>query len=383
MLKAQDRSGLALERAVDVAVARGDLPAKARSWGKIVLLEEMADLLGASKSKLRNYYYRDTARLEELLLEYMMTSARGAVEVLRSLEFRRFSPIVWKRPIEQLQASRGGLDRTRSLLRLAERQMRADRDPPIELRREVGTVATEVMACALTFFDGEERWEILNEGDRMFLNAMGPLALDNHIDPMDGPLYARFWENRATRCGLEWSNIWDDPESRPTVEMDVVELALDELERATDWMRKLWVPASSDGEGRMRQFAADKAKWFAKAGRFDDAREQIRQLGDDPSAEADRLLLQTLEEITTNSLDAALRTGSLLASRLADSGESIAPVTSAIMVHNIELMRGNRPALTEEVTQFLRESPVAASEHVNLPRYRRRLEDLGYTETAA
>ena len=87
----------------------------------------------------------------------------------------------------------------------------------------------------------------------------------------------------------------------------------------------------------------------------------------------DALLVQALEEITSNELDAALRTGSELAERRKETGESIAPVTSAMMVHNIELMRGNRPPLAPEVEAFLRESPVAAPEHINLPRYRKRL----------
>ena len=63
MLTGQDRSWQALARAVDVAIARGALEPKARSWGKVVLLEVMADLLGVPQTKLRNYYYRDDPRL--------------------------------------------------------------------------------------------------------------------------------------------------------------------------------------------------------------------------------------------------------------------------------------------------------------------------------
>lgn len=382
MLTEQDRSWQALARAVEVAIARGDLEPKARGWGKVVLLETMASLIGVGSTKLRNYYYRNDPRLEALLLDYAMSSAKGAVEALRALEFRRFSPIVWKRPLDQLAASRASLGQTLTLLRLAERHMRAELDPPVELRREVGTVATEVMACALTFFDGERRWKLLVESDQMFCNAMGPLTFSG-IEAADAPLFARFWENRATRCGLEWSNVWDDPNTRPTVSMDVVELALDELEHATEWMKRHWVGAEkADRDQRVRQFAADKAKWRAKAGAFEDARAQIARLGTFEAMREDALLVQALEEITSNELDAALRTSSELAERLKETGESIAPVTSAMMVHNIELMRGNRPPLAPEVEAFLRESPVAASEHINLPRYRKRLRNLGYTAVA-
>ena len=57
---------------------------------------------------------------------------------------------------------------------------------------------------------------------------------------------------------------------------------------------------------------------------------------------------------------------------------ALAPVTSAIMVHNIELLRGRRPPLSTAIANFLEESPVVASEMVNLPLYKQRLQALGY-----
>lgn len=382
MLNDHDRSWQALARAVDVAIARGDLPSKSRQWGKVVLLEVMAGLLGVPTSKLRNYYYREDPRFEPLLLDFTMGSAKGAVDVLKSLDFRGFSPLVWKRPADQLTSSRESLERTRTLLRLAERHMRAEITPSPELRREVGTVAAEVMACALTFFDGKDRWELLSEADTMFRNAMGPLMFETDMDPRDAPLFARFYENRATPAGLEWSNVWDDPTTGPTVSMDVVNLAIHELDQATVWQQRFGVSPAADENARVAQFAADKAKWYAKTGMFEEARAQVAMLGEAPNAENDRLLLKALEQITSNDLDQALRTGSALAEQLAQNGETLAPITASMMVHNIELMRGNRPPLPEAVIEFLRESPVAASEHINLPRYRQRLAGLGYTEVA-
>jgi hypothetical protein len=373
-----------MARAVEVAIARGALEPKARDWGKVVLLEEMARLLGVAPTKLRNQYYRRDARLERLLLDFTMSNAAHAVDTLRALEFRRFSPIVWKRPIPQLIASRRSLPGTLELLRVAERHVRLDPDPPPRLRREVGTVATEVMACALTFFDGAERWQMLSEGDRIFRVAMGPLTLERDVAPEDAALFARFWENRATRPGLEWSNVWDDPATGPTIDPSVVQLACEELEEATRWMRRHGVRGSHDDDERVRQFAADKAKWLAKAGRFKEARRQIGRLGDFPglAAQADRLLVKALEQLASNALDAASRTASQLAEQLTQASDSIAPVTSAMLVHNIELMRGRRPRLGDKIARFLRESPVVASEHSNLPRYRQRLQALGYPKVA-
>lgn len=372
-----------MARAVDVAIARGDLPAKSRQWGKVVLLEVMAGLIGMPISKLRNYYYREDPRFESILLDFTMGSSKGAIDVLKALEFRSFSPLVWKRPADQLTTSRDSLERTRNLLLVSERHMRAEITPSPELRREVGNVAAEVMACALTFFDGDDRWALLSEADTVFRNAMGPLMFDPDVDPRDAALFARYYENRATRCGLEWSNVHDDPTTGPTVGMDVVNLAIDELNQATIWQQRFGASDNTDENVRVAQFAADKAKWYAKAAQFEDAREQIAKLGDAPNADNDRLLLKALEQITTNDLDAALRTGSALAEKLAESGESLAPITATMMVHNIELMRGNRPPLPEAVVHFLRESPVAASEHINLPRYRERLAGLGYSEVIA
>jgi hypothetical protein len=382
----EDRTWDAFARAIDVAIANGALEPKARSWGRVVLLETFAGILGVAATRLKNQYYRRDPRLETILLDYSMSSSQAAIEALRGLEFRRFSPLVWKRPLPQLAASRDSLSRTMTLLRIADTRLRADRDPPTELRREIGTVAAEVMACALTFFDGTDRWQMLSDADAIFRTAMGPLMLGHEIGDADATLIARFWENRATPCGLEWSNIWDDPAIRPTVGMDVVNLAVEELDHATRWTKRhVARTPEADDSGRLGQFAADKAKWLAKAGRFGDARRHIDKAAavGATAAGADGLLLKTLEQITSNSLEAALRTGSALADQLSEAADSIAPATSAILVHNIELMRGNRPKLGDKITEFLRESPVAASEHVNLPRYRQRLAHLGYTEAGA
>jgi hypothetical protein len=382
----EDRTWDALARAVDVAIASGALEPKARGWGKVVLLETLAGILGVAPTKLKNQYYRGDPRLETVLLEYAMSSSQVAIDALRGLEFRQFSPLVWKRPLQHLRASRDSLDRTVTLLKIADTTLRAQGDPPTDLRREVGTVAAEVMACALTFFDGNSRWQMLSDADRIFRTAMGPLMLSHEIGEQEAGLFARFWENRATDCGLEWSNIWDDPSTPPTVGMGVVGLAVEELDHATSWMTRHASRAPKVDEAeRLRQFSADKAKWYAKAGRFEDAHQHIADLAavGTVAARADGLLLKTLEQITSNSLEAALRTGSALADQLSEAQDSIAPATSAILVHNIELMRGNRPKLGEKITEFLRENPVAASEHVNLPRYRERLVRLGYTEAGA
>jgi len=384
LLTGYDRNWQALERAVAVAISRGALKPSARRWGKIDLLEEMARIVGSAPTKLRNQYYRNDPRLAQTLLDYAAADAEGAIASLRALEFRRYSPIVWKRPRDQLRASRDSLPETLHLLRVAEEQMRQSADAPIDLRREIGTVAAEVMACALTFFDGQARWSLLSEGDRLFRSAMGFLSLGHEFTPADAALFARFWENAATRCGLEWSNIWDDPRLPPTIGSEVVVLAMNELERASDWVERHGGGDTAGEQERIRQFSTDKAKWLVKAGRFDEAWRLLDALEENSDAhKADRLLIATLERIVGGDLRNALRIGSRLAEQLGSSTESIAPTTTAMMVHNIELMRDNETRLPDDIVAFLRESPVAGSEHINLPRYRERLRGLGYAEVAA
>jgi hypothetical protein len=237
------------------------------------------------------------------------------------------------------------------------------------------------MACALTFYEGRDRWDLLREGERIFLSSMSKLSFDMNVDPEDAALFAKFWENRATICGIEWSNVWDDPAIPPTVSQSVVELALKELDRAAGWLIQHGAAKEDEGE-RLRQLLADKAKWLAKVGRFAEANALLDQAGggNTYAALCDRLLIKTLELIVSNRLEEALRSARELADMIAaQEGEAaIAPVTSSIMVHNIELMMNRRPRLTPAIETFLRENPVAASELVNLPRYKRRLTDLGY-----
>ena len=370
-----------MAKAVEVAIAAGELPASARTYGKTDLLEALAEAMGLARNALRNLYYRDPSRFEIVLYGYIGESPREVSRGLQSLSFRDFSPIVWRRPLEQLRASRETLNSTLMLLQAAERSLRELPDAPIELRREAGTVAAEVMACALTFYDGRDRWELLREGERIFLSSMSKVSFDMTVDPGDAALFARFWENRATICGIEWSNIWDDPAIPPTVSENVVDLALKELDRAAAWLLQHGA-ANEDEAERVRQLLADKAKWLAKVGRFEEANALLDQagLGNTYAARCDRLLIRTLELIVTNRLAEALRSAHELAEIIAahESEAAVAPVTSSIMVHNIELMMDRRPKLTPAIEAFLRDSPIVASELVNLPRYKRRLTDLGY-----
>jgi hypothetical protein len=252
-----------LAGAVEVAIAAGQLPPSARGWGKTVLLEELAPVLGQARNTLRNLYYRQDPRLVPLLETYVATSHSHVIAGLEELGFHSLSPLVWKRGAEQLRASRQGLEGTVILLQAAERTLRESPAPPIGLRRMVGAAAAEVMACALTFFEGEQRWDLLLEGERIFISAMAPLTLECDIEPADAALFARFWENRATRCGLEWSNVWDDPSLPPPIGMDVVRRAIAELDEAAVWMRRHGGRPAPDDE-RLRQLLADKAKWLAR-----------------------------------------------------------------------------------------------------------------------
>jgi hypothetical protein len=381
LAKNQRQSHRALARAVEVAIAAGDLPSVARTYGKTDLLEALAEAMGLARNALRNLYYRDVGRFEIVLYGYIGESPREVSRGLQTLPFRQFSPIVWKRPVEQLQTSWDTLNSTLMLLQSAERSLRESPDAPIELRREAGTVAAEVMACALTFLEGRHRWDLLREGERIFLSAMSKVSFNHEVDGEDAALFAKFWENRATICGIEWSNVWDDPNAPPTVSRAVVELALRELDRAAEWLVQHGVSNDNEGE-RVRQLLADKAKWFAKSGQFEEARGLLDRLGQfqSLSAKSDTLLIKTLELIVSNRLDEALRSAGELNEMIRDHDDetSLAPVTSAIMVHNVELLMGRRPKLSRAIQAFLQENPVVASELVNLPRYKERLVTLGY-----
>jgi hypothetical protein len=381
LAKNQRQSHRALARAVEVAIAAGDLPAVARTYGKTDLLEALAEAMGLARNALRNLYYRDVSRFEIVLYGYIGESPREVSRGLQTLPFRQFSPIVWKRPVDQLKASWETLNSTLMLLQSAERSIRESPDAPIDLRREVGMVAAEVMACALTFLDGRHRWDLLREGERIFLSAMSKVSFSHEVDGEDATLFAKFWENRATICGIEWSNIWDDPNSPPTVSRAVVELALRELDRAAEWLTQHGAANADEGE-RIRQLLADKAKWLAKSGQFDEARGLLEKLGqfESVAARSDAQLIRTLELIVSNRLEEALRAAGELHEMICDHDDetSLAPVTSSIMVHNVELMMGRRPKLSRTIQAFLEENPVVASELVNLPRYKERLATLGY-----
>ncbi len=372
-----------LTRAVEVAIAGGQLPQAARVWGKTVLLEELASAIGLARNTLRNLYYRGDPRLQSVLHSYVASSWDDVARGLQNLQFRAYEPIVWKRPPAQLQESRRSLTAAVALARSAAKALREMADPPVELRRDVGTVAAEIMACALTFFDGDQRWQLLREGEQLFLAAMAPVAFQRDIEVCDAELFAKFWENRATRCGLEWSNIWDDPSEPPTISMDVVRLAVDELDHAAVWTRRHGGKARRrDDNERLRQLLADKAKWLAKAGRFSQAERELAKLGafQSVAAQADALLVRALGQIAGNHLEVAARVARQLAELVADGTEdgALAPVTAAMMVHNIELLRGRRPRLPDTIQHFLEVNPVAASEMINLPRYKERLAALGY-----
>src|SRR5688500_12554309 len=154
-------------------------------YGKTDLLEALAEAMGLARNALRNLYYRDFAKFEIVLYGYIGESPREVSRGLQPLRFRQFSPIVWMRPLEPRKASWETLNSPLLLLQAADRSIRESPDPPIELRREAGTVAAEIMACALTFYDGRNRWDLLREGERIFLSSMSKVSFDMDVDSED------------------------------------------------------------------------------------------------------------------------------------------------------------------------------------------------------
>src|SRR5687768_655323 len=112
LIKNQRQGHRALAKAVEVAIAAGELPPSARTYGKTDLLEALAEAMGLARNALRNLYYRDPSRFEIVLYGYIGESPREVSRGLQSLSFRDFSPIVWRRPLEQLKASRETLNST-------------------------------------------------------------------------------------------------------------------------------------------------------------------------------------------------------------------------------------------------------------------------------
>ena len=116
MLRGLGQSHRTLVHAVEVAIGSGDLPAAARAYGKIDLLEALAGPLGLAPSALRNLYYRDEARLELVLQAYISDHDAEVATTLRDLPFRQYSPIVWRRPTDQMRESRRSLPKTLVML---------------------------------------------------------------------------------------------------------------------------------------------------------------------------------------------------------------------------------------------------------------------------
>ena len=84
----------------------------------------------------------------------------------------------------------------------------------------VGPGLATLLANAQVFFMALAG--VLLFGERIFLSAMAPLGFDRDIGKPAAALFARFWENRATKCGQEWSNVWDDPALPPPVAPEAV-----------------------------------------------------------------------------------------------------------------------------------------------------------------
>lgn len=381
MLRGQGQSHRTLATAVEVAVSAGHLPELARGYGKTDLLEALSEAMGLARNALKNLYYRDEPRLEIVLQAYITKFSDELSQALKDLRFRQFQPIVWKRAPRDLRESRRSLPKTVAMLIEAEKRVRETAEANDDLRRQVGTVAAEVMACALTFYNGSARGELLTRAEGIFKGVMGPLNFEMDIPAEDAALFAKFWENRATDAGLKWSVVWDEPSRLPDVSMATVELALHELDKAAHWAEQHPL-VGPNGTERQRQLRADKAKWLVKVGRFGEAWNLLDSLGDDHShsAQHDALLVRTFEHIAHGRMVDASSSASELAALAAAAADedSLAPVTSAILVHNIELLRGRRPPLTSEIETFLGQSPIAASEMVDLVKYRDRLSALGY-----
>jgi len=383
-----------LTQAVDAAIAARQLPVQATSWRTVVLLEEMAGVIGLPKTALRNMYYRDTNRLAAELENYVLSNTSRLITRIRSHTGNSREPIVWKRTLGEVKSSYENLPRAIAVAETADSVLRSDSEPSSALRREVGSLAVEIMAAALSFHSGKKRWRLLRRAERVFLNAMSPLSLQVEVNPVDATLFARFWENRATVCALEWSTIWDDPEIAAPVARPVVKLATIELQTAVEWERKSSSSDCSSNQGsyssreRLAQLTGDQANWLIKVGKFDDAASVLHQVAvelDKPVVEGRLLHVCCMRNIHDRKyLEAAKLAGAVAELAEDRSGHGSHWHISALMLeHHIALLRGETPRVPSMVEEFLRESPVAVSDIVDLNRYKKRLAAMEYSVITA
>jgi hypothetical protein len=377
-----------LARAVDAAIAAGQLPARAARWRTVVLLEELASVLALPRTALRNMYYRNPLRLAAELDAYALSNPAGLDERIRHHAAQGRHPIVWKRPLGETITSYDSLNGAIAVAETADTVLRRDPMPRPSFRREVGGLAVEIMAAALSFYNGQKRWRLLQRAERVFLNAMSPLSLEVEVSPIDAALFARFWENRATVCALEWSTIWDDPNIGAPVATPVIELAISELRSAVKWENKARPdsnrPVSAGRQARLAQLTSDQANWLIKIGQFEQAESVLDKVAVDfgRSAAGRRLLhVRCLANLQNHAYAKALRLANGLAELEAHlSGHGSHGHASALMlVHHIHLLEGKTPEVPYVVEKFLRQSPVAVSDLVNFERYVKRLSALEYT----
>jgi len=379
-----------LAHAVDAAVAARHLPLEATGWRTVVLLEELAGVIGVPRTALRNMYYRDAKRLADELENYVLSNTANLASRIRNHLGKSRGSIVWKRPLDQVKASYKSMDSAIAMAETADAVLRSESEPSITLRREVGGLAAEIMAASLSFYSGRKRWDLLRRAEKVFLNAMSPLSLQVEVDPTDAKLFARFWENRATVCAQEWSTIWDDPNISAPVGLDVVNLATIELQTAVEWEKNTASgersprQCSVSSHSRLAQLTGDQASWLIKIGKFEEAARVLDQVGveyEKSFVESRLLHLGCLRDIHDRKLASAARLANELAELSEDrSGRGSHGHASALMLeHHICLLQDKTPKLPRIVEKFLRESPVAVSDIIDLDRFKKRLLALEYS----
>ncbi|WP_029041830.1 hypothetical protein [Cucumibacter marinus] len=375
-----DANRAPLARAVEVAIHAGLLPEEASRWRKVVVLEALGPAMGRSKTALRNLFYRDPDRFAAEIEAFVLGSQHQLVAAMQShLPGLDQSEVVWRRSLEDIRQARARFDAALSVAEAADQAVRQSADGPSEeFRRICGTLAVELMARTLTFFDGERRFSLLKQTEQIYMNSMAQITLAHEHTPEDGVLFARFWENRATRCGLEWHRVWDDPDSGPPLDSGVVELALKELDEAATWQRRA---GQQRDDARLRQFESDRARWLIKVGRFDEALDITQRLQTEghQGADIDTLFMRALKAVLRRELDEAMRlAGDLVAQTQGQGDEDSRPTAALMLAQHVDLLRGQRPHLPETVERALRENPIVVSEFVDFDSFKRRLKSAGY-----
>ena len=171
------------------------------------------------------------------------------------------------------------------------------------------------------------------------------------------------------------------------IDESTLHIALAELEEAERWYRKssFLIPTAEerrDVEIQAGAQIADRSRWLVKLGRFPEAianLDKLRASSDSAQYLSDNLFSNIMYNIHNGDLGKSrVLSVELLDFSISTSGRDHHS-TAAVMAlsHHIAILDGSRDLPPPEVMDFLENSPIIASDLLDLPRYIERLKEMG------